>query len=264
MSKVLTYPPGTFCWVDLTTPDIEKARAFYIRLLGWRTRDVPARDNLRYSLMLKHGYEVAAIVPQPPFLRDSPPMWNSYLCVKDVNEVTDRARQLGASVLSEAADVTNQGRMSVITDPGGARLMLWQPVKHTGAGIINEPGSLAWNELMTQDAERATEFYTQLFGWTHRTRKMPDGRSYHLFGNRGRDTAGMLEMSSEMDHLPTAWMVYFAVAHLDEALDRNDHLGGLKQFGPMTISNTGILAMISDAVGAYCYLIQLQQEPAPL
>ena len=33
------YEPGTFCWADLSTADVEGAKAFYGDLLGWTFRD---------------------------------------------------------------------------------------------------------------------------------------------------------------------------------------------------------------------------------
>ena len=42
---------------------------------------------------------------------------------------------------------------------------IWQPNKHIGAMILNEPGSLCWTELTTSDTAAAEKFYTQLFGW---------------------------------------------------------------------------------------------------
>ena len=47
------------------------------------------------------------------------------------------------------------GRMAVAADPGGATFSMWQPRESIGSYLVNEPGSLVWNELQTSDTEAA-------------------------------------------------------------------------------------------------------------
>ena len=56
--------------------------------------------------------------------------------------------------------------MSVVADPAGAVLCLWQAGKSIGAEVVNEPGALAWADIATTDAEAAQAFYGALFGWS--------------------------------------------------------------------------------------------------
>ena len=46
-----------------------------------------------------------------------------------------------------------------------AQLLAARPKLHRGAGIINEPGTLTWNELVTTDTDEAQRFYEKVFGW---------------------------------------------------------------------------------------------------
>lgn len=45
MTEFSEYSPGTFCWVELATPDADGATAFYTELFGWGTRDIPSWDT---------------------------------------------------------------------------------------------------------------------------------------------------------------------------------------------------------------------------
>ena len=63
-------------------------------------------------------------------------------------------------------DVMEHGRMAVLADPTGAVFALWQANKHPGATAIDEEGTLVWTELVTDDTNKAGDFYTKLFGWT--------------------------------------------------------------------------------------------------
>jgi predicted enzyme related to lactoylglutathione lyase len=68
-------------------------------------------------------------------------------------------------VLMEPDDVGDSGRMAVCADPAGASFCLWQAKAHRGAAIVNEPGSLNFNDLHTRDIEGASAFYGAVFGW---------------------------------------------------------------------------------------------------
>src|SRR6266581_7222114 len=80
--------------------------------------------------------------------------WNSSISVDDVDLTTSRARDLGALVLREPFDVLGEGRESVLRDPVGAVVSLWQARSHIGAGLVNEVSTWGWNELSATDFDR--------------------------------------------------------------------------------------------------------------
>ena len=65
----------------------------------------------------------------------------------------------------EPFDVGDAGRMAVFADPEGATFCVWQAKQHRGARIVNEPGSLNFNDLNTRDLDGAKAFYGAVFGW---------------------------------------------------------------------------------------------------
>ncbi|MCP5059998.1 MAG: VOC family protein, partial [bacterium] len=140
------------------------------------------------------------------------------------------------------------GRMTVLADPEGARISLWQPGRHAGAAIANEPGTFAWNELMTRDVDGARRFYGQLFGWD----VAPiDGaeNGYQEIRVGGRSNGGMLPWHAEIGEMPAAWSVYFAVRDCDEAVLKIRELGG-NQIVPPTEVGAGRFAVVADPQGA--------------
>ena len=48
------WPPGTPCWVDLTTDDVGTARVFYEGLFGWQIEEGPP-ETMGYSMASKNG-----------------------------------------------------------------------------------------------------------------------------------------------------------------------------------------------------------------
>src|ERR1700730_5822414 len=126
------YPPGTFCWTDLTSTNQAAAKAFYGGLFGWEAEDMPVGEGVFYSMQRLGGKDVAAISPQPQMQRDAgaPPTRNSYVSVEDTDAAVERAKELGGTAHAPAFDVMEAGRMAVIQDPQGAFFMLWQPKAH--------------------------------------------------------------------------------------------------------------------------------------
>ena len=167
MGERTQYAPGTFSWTDLTTTDQDSAKAFYGGLFGWEAQDNPVGDGFVYSMMRLDDNDVAAISPQPQMQREAgvPPSWNSYVTVESADAAAERAQELGATVHAPAFDVMDVGRMAVIQDPQGAFFQIWEPRAHIGAGMVNAPGALCWNELQSPDLDASKDFYGALFGW---------------------------------------------------------------------------------------------------
>ena len=52
--------------------------------------------------------------------------------------------------------------MAAFADPQGAVLSVWQPKENIGAGLVNAPGALSWNDLLSPDVEASAAFYRAL------------------------------------------------------------------------------------------------------
>jgi len=107
--------------LELHTSDLAQARAFYARLCDWPQEQILARSGSYWALELGRGLgggivECAAKAP----------VWLPYVGVTDVNESTDRARRLGASVLLEPREGP-AGWRSVVATPAAGELAFWQP-----------------------------------------------------------------------------------------------------------------------------------------
>jgi predicted enzyme related to lactoylglutathione lyase len=251
------HAPGTFSWTDLTTTDQGAAKAFYAALFGWQAEDIPVGENIVYSMQRIDGKDVAAISPQPQQQREAgaPPMWNSYVTVESADAAVEKAKELGGTAHSPAFDVMESGRMGVIQDPQGAFFAVWEPKQHIGAGLVNVPGALCWNELASPDFDASSAFYSGLFGWEiapFEGSPMP----YLSIQNNGRSNGGMRE---PQEGEPPNWLVYFAVDDIDAALAKVEELGGTKMAGPIDIGMAKI-GIVSDPQGAAFALYAGQLE----
>lgn len=255
MTEMTAYTPGAFCWVELATSDAAAAKKFYSELFGWTPVDMPAGPDMIYTMCQVDGKYVAALF-QPGPDDPTPPHWGSYVSVTSADEIAARAKSLGGTVLAEPFDVLEVGRMAVIQDPSGAVVSAWQPGSHIGAQLVNQPGAFSWNELLTNDTDRAGQFYSELFGWKAQTQEM-EGGNYTIFMNGEQMNGGMMQIRPEWGPMPPNWLVYFTVADCDASADKAKALGGQLLAPPMDIPDIGRMAWVQDPQGAVLSIIQL-------
>jgi len=251
MTERDSYAPGTPSWVDLGTPDPAAASAFYTALFGWEVNDLgPEAGN--YRMCMLRGKPVAGLGPQ--MNTDMPPWWTTYISVASADATVAKITAAGGTVVVPAMDVMDAGRMAVAMDPAGAVFSIWQPGMHAGSGIVNEPGTLCWNELATRNPDSQAAFYGAVFGWTASHNGPP--MNYTEFQLDSESVAGMMPMEGDMwpADLPDHWMVYFAVADCDAAAARIQELGGSISVPPTDIP-PGRFAVVADPQGAMFSLL---------
>ncbi len=174
--------------------------------------------------------------------------WNTYIWVDSADETTSKVRDAGGSVAAEPFDVMDAGRMAVFTDPEGAAFCIWQAKKNKGAQIVNEHGSLNFNDLNTRDIESAKSFYGSVFGW--QTIEPEGGLQMWTLPGYGdylaRDNPGLREQQAEVGapkgfedvvasiipigddqpEVPPHWGVTFGVDDADAIADKATAAGG--------------------------------------
>jgi predicted enzyme related to lactoylglutathione lyase len=245
MSERDSYAPGTPCWVDLGTPDIEAAASFYGTLFGW---DVPEPENAEqtggYRQAMLRGKPVAGIMPL--MQEGQPPAWSTYISVEDADATVAKVREAGGTVLAEPMDVMELGRMAIFADPTGAVLGIWQPGTFIGAEIVNESNAVVWNELNTRDPEAAKSFYGAVFGWGFAEREFETGTYTSI--KVGEDSVGgMIDITGRApDEMPPHWLVYFAVDDVDATAAKAKETGGGVALEPFDIAEVGRIAIVKD------------------
>jgi predicted enzyme related to lactoylglutathione lyase len=166
-------------------------------------------------------------------------------------------------VLMPAMDVGPQGRMCIAMDPTGAAFGVWQAGNHIGAGLVNEPGGLAWEDLRSPDPDAARTFYQAVFGFTTQPLEMA-GPTYHTFHQPGEQAplGGMGGMMGADDARPH-WLVYFSVADARAAQQAAIDNGGTvvqEHFD----SPFGQMAGLLDPAGALFWIVQVAPgQPQP-
>lgn len=113
-----------FVHVELATNDLTKAKEFYTSLFDWKLKDFPQFDYTEIGVGDGTG---GGMMNNP--VPGMPSHWLAYVNVDDVRASTEKAQSLGANIVKDVTEVPGYGWFSVLVDPTGAALGMWQSAK---------------------------------------------------------------------------------------------------------------------------------------
>ena len=243
---------GHFVWYDLMTTDVEAAKAFYVKVVGWGTEDAPMPGKA-YTLFTVRGASVAGLMELPEDAKrtGAEPTWTGFVGVDDVDATTDRIRALGGSVHVPPQDIPNISRFSVVADPQMATFVLvkWLRPRREQPAQPNTLGRVGWHELLTADWEKAFAFYSKIFGWKKPKPASPlQARVGQLFSAGGQMIGGMV---TKPPNVPVSfWLYHFNVGDIDAAAKRVNAGGGQILGGPLEVPGGRWIIECADPQGA--------------
>ena len=112
--------PRPVVHLELHTGDQARASAFYATLFCWRPQVIGIGSGSYLALDLGGGFGGGIVE-----CGTARPVWLPYVEVDQVEESTEHARQLGASVLLAPREGP-AGWRSVVSAPGGGEFAIWQ------------------------------------------------------------------------------------------------------------------------------------------
>ena len=113
-----------FVHVELNTTDLDKAKAFYGKLFDWKLEDLPMGESSYTMIKVGEGTGGGMMKQMIP---GAPSAWLPYVLVDDIKASTQKAKTLGATIMKDVTEVMGAGWLSILVDPTGAVLGLWQP-----------------------------------------------------------------------------------------------------------------------------------------
>jgi predicted enzyme related to lactoylglutathione lyase len=252
-----------FAWYELLTSDIEGAKDFYAKVVGWSARDAssPSMDYVLFTV----GETVIAGLMR---LRDDArtmgtrPHWIGYVGVDDVDVAADRIKLRGGAVLVPPTDISNVSRFSVFADPQTAALgvLKWMRASGGEAADMSAPGRVGWHELVATDREKALAFYSELFGWQQGDADVSALGTYQLFSAGGETIGGIVTGSATM---PASWHYYFNVGDIDAAAKRVTGGGGRILGGPLELPGGSWVIQCADPQGA-AFALEGKRSRSPI
>jgi hypothetical protein len=116
-----------FVHAELNTNNLPKAKAFYGELFAWKLEDMPTEKGSYTLINVGEGTGGGMMTNPVP---GAPSAWLPYVQVDDVAAATKKAKSLGATVMKDVTDVKDMGSFSILLDPTGATIALWQTKSH--------------------------------------------------------------------------------------------------------------------------------------
>ncbi|MDB5212772.1 MAG: Glyoxalase-like domain protein [Myxococcaceae bacterium] len=117
--------PGTFCWDELHTSDLDGAQKFYSALFGWTGK--MGEGEMKYWHWQNAGKDIGGMMKL--MMPNVPPNWLPYIAVVDVDAETKKTKDLGGKVMMEPMDIEKVGKFSVVQDPTGATFALFRSAR---------------------------------------------------------------------------------------------------------------------------------------
>jgi uncharacterized protein len=213
-------PAGTPTWVDLMTPDIDAARAFYHHLFGWEY-DSGGPEYGGYTTARLGVRSAAGMMPHV-----SPMVVGTF------------------------------GSMAVLEDPTGATFSFWQAGQHIGSQVHDEVGAAAWYELYSPNAHEARDFYSALLGAI--AEPTPGGPPYYVLKRGDEMLCAVMQIDPSWGAFQPQWVTYFGVADADEAVAVATTNGG-KALSAIDPTPFGRIAALMDPHGAYFKIVEVGQ-----
>ncbi|MEU5694517.1 VOC family protein [Actinosynnema sp. NPDC020468] len=241
------YVPGVPNWLDIGSPDVDRAVAYYTALFGWGFE--PLGEDTGYGVFRQDEDVVAAIGPLTE--EGARSEWTVYFRVDDADGAVAAAAEAGGAVRVPPFDVFTNGRMAALTDPTGAEFAIWQPRDTAGLDLVTDPVSLAWVELHTDNPGDARAFYHSVLEWNSADVPTPGGDGeYVLLTPRDGGDSSSFGGVVRKEHGKSHWLPYFEVPDADAVMARNDELGGGLVLPAVYAAGVGRTAWLSDPSGA--------------
>ena len=243
MGERSDYASGTFCFADVGTTDRPRAAEFYGELFGWNAEPTMGE----YTMFTLRG---AARGGHVRGARGLHALLAQLHLGEDADATAAAVRDRGGSVLLGPRAVSDQaevGRATVIEDPQGAVVGLWEPGLHRGAGLVNEVATMVWNQLATPDPDATREFYAGIFDWTYEPVDGSEPPYCRIRNREGWLNGGAMALPAE--DAPAHWQVIFTVEDAQAAAARVEALGGSVLEAPTPLP-VGTFAVVADPAGA--------------
>ncbi|NUL06391.1 VOC family protein [Streptomyces lunaelactis] len=248
------YVPGAPNWIDLGTPDVEAATAFYGAVFGWEFRSAgPGTGG--YGFFLLEGRTVAAAGPLTADGASS--AWTLYFHSAHADATAKAVEQAGGAVRFGPRDIFTAGRQAGFTDPGGAEFAVWQPGDIQGLEAVQVPNTLWWTQLYATDVTAAKDFYRAVFAWDTADVVLVRGAEYTVVSPSGGGRLGAHGgiMAPPADEESAAqqggasilgWHPYFEVSDCDAAVATAVERGATVVFPAETAAGIGRQATLRD------------------
>jgi uncharacterized protein len=248
--------PGKFVWVDLMTPDVARAEAFYGKLFGWTFRKIGDGDSA-YTLAFLGEEPMGGMVRVPVKSGErKPARWVGFISVPDVTEAQRQVVSQGGKVLVSARRLPKRGDLAVFADREGAIFGVLSSSTGDVEDFLTEIGDWIWAQFLSREGERAAAFYASIGGSKVLEAPKPDGAKRWLLVSQGYARASIVEISPDRPDTRPGWLGYIRVTDVGATIALAERLGGRVLVAPNPALFDGKVALVADPSGAAFGVLQ--------
>jgi uncharacterized protein len=119
---------GALCWMELYTTNVDAAGKFYVNTIGWKADAKDMGPMGTYTMFKVPGDEnsLGGMMSMPAEMKGVPSYWLPYIAVTSCDASAKKASELGGKSLVPPTDIPNIGRFSIVQDPTGATIALYE------------------------------------------------------------------------------------------------------------------------------------------
>jgi predicted enzyme related to lactoylglutathione lyase len=251
-----------FIWYELMTHDLDKAVAFYWKVVGWNIKD-SGMPGMKYMLFSRDGNDVGGIMTWAAAgVSGTPPEWVGHIHTANLDEELKAVTADGGAVIQPAQNIPGVGRFAVVLDPQKAKYLLFEPGKQDARPRLDQMavGNVGWHELLTDDAAKAFNYYSKHYGWQKdHAHDMGAMGIYQTFRtDRPLYTGGMMNRKGPgmPEGIPPHWQFYFTVDDIEAAQKRVIEADGKIVLPPMDVPGGSRILQATDDQGCHFALMQ--------
>jgi len=115
----LANEPGTFCWNELYTDDVDASGAFYTKVFGWSADSKDMGGGLVYTSFMNGERGAGGMMAIPKEWGDVPSHWNVYFAVDNFGDSLKKVEALGGVVRVPPKNMPEIGEFATVADPAG-------------------------------------------------------------------------------------------------------------------------------------------------
>ena len=238
---------NNFIWCDLSTFDIETALDFYSGIFGWKFRKTPDLSMEEdYHIALKGRSTASAVFVMPEYLQEMnmPSFWMSYIGVKNIEEVVDKAKDNGAIIELKPTEFDADSKIALIRDPAGAGFTVYEGKELKGKANTGH-GRMVWNVLHINDLDIVENFYKNVFGFSFE-QEAGNNTRYGIYNSSKELIAHAEILSDDIKGDKQYWVPIFYVDNIEKFKKSVESLGGSTVF----MEKGYEYALFSDSQGA--------------
>lgn len=244
--------PGKFLWVDLLTPDVAGAEAFYGKLFGWSFTRIGD-----YTLAFLGDEPMAGIVRVEAKASESKrARWVGYISVPDVAAAQRQVVSQGGKVLVSARSFPKRGDLAIFADREGAIFGVMSSSSGDVEDFLTETGDWIWAQFLSREGDAAAKFYASIAGSTVLDAPKPDGSKRWLLVSQGYARASVVEIPRSHTDSGPGWLGYIRVTDVTSTVALAGKLGGRMLVSPKPDLFDGKVAIIADPSGGVFGVLQ--------